>query len=177
MNLRLFLKLSFVVFVVGFIPSPAIAQGQVYDAPLFLCSFRPVLKCAHLQLIVTVILQRTFTQRNFRIMVTHTFISTSSTNVASKTEIILKLSSQNLGFSRTSRRELPPPPLPLQPSATYAVTNRRFEAKSRAVVACHTLSAGASLSPRIANMSGFSKRLHRAISNSPKQLPKHSSTH
>jgi len=39
MNIRLFLKLSFVVFAVGFILSLAFAQGQVYDAPLFTVEF------------------------------------------------------------------------------------------------------------------------------------------
>jgi hypothetical protein len=39
MNIRLFLKLSFVVFAVGFNLSRAFAQGQVYDAPLFSVQF------------------------------------------------------------------------------------------------------------------------------------------
>jgi hypothetical protein len=39
MNVRLFLKLSFVVFAVGFMLCRAFAQGQVYDAPLFSAQF------------------------------------------------------------------------------------------------------------------------------------------
>jgi hypothetical protein len=39
MSLRLFLKLGFVAFAVGFILSSAVAQGQVYDAPLFSVQF------------------------------------------------------------------------------------------------------------------------------------------